>query len=293
MVPAGAGIAAAAPSANSPQCGQMTGSLSASDSTHVQASLSWHVADVSRSWGDQVLYTIALGTPVTTTLYDSGTYKPGTIFYGWSHDHTFLLPSHSGSFQASAHVTAEVDGFDTNTRSRLTCKYDFYASTTVPAPTPTSYAATTGPNCTQNGSQGVVVSTPDNTWYPTSQGGLVGSGCNGQYLWTHSNGNTASGDTVKWWFHTGLAANATCDVQVYVPATSSIVATAHPAYYAMYDNNGNSHVGGFTIDQLKVNGWQDMGRWPAAGGSISVVLDDRGPTGYGVAADAVRVSCSY
>ena len=165
-----------------------------------------------------------------------------------------------------------------------------------PPPPPSSYYGTAGPNCPH----GVNVYTPNNTWYATTEGGYSADGCSGKYLWTYSNGNLPSGDSIDWVFDPGLRSPASCDFSVFVPATRSIVSTAHPAYYQVYGKNfydigtaPGRYLGSFAIDQLNSNGWIDSGRyWPvAAGGSLRVVLDDRGPTGHGIAADAVRISC--
>ncbi|CAL1240939.1 hypothetical protein [Candidatus Methylocalor cossyra] len=161
-----------------------------------------------------------------------------------------------------------------------------------PSPGSNSMVSLAGPNCPH----GVDVRTPDNTWYSTKEGGYAGEGCTGEYLWTHSNGAQSSGDTVTWFWTPGLRQAGTCTFSVFVPATHSIVSTAHPAYYEVYAADGTGpakHLGGFTIDQLNSNGWVDSGRsWPLpAEGSIWVTLDDRGPTGYGIAADTIRAYC--
>jgi hypothetical protein len=204
----------------------------------------------------------------------------GLFYGGWSYSWSNLYPYSSGSLQGVSY-SGEVEVWTVTGASS-------------PPPSQPAFYGVTGPGCGQDANMGVHVHNQvAGDWMTYSEGQDKGDGCGlGPYLWTHSNGSQPSGDTIQWYFHTGLEeGRPTCTVYVFIPATSVNISTAHPAHYHVY-TNGSGHIADFTIDQYNVSGWQRAGAWTVIGGTISVIIDDQGPVGYGVAADALAVSCT-
>jgi hypothetical protein len=157
---------------------------------------------------------------------------------------------------------------------------------------PATFSALTGPGCPSSSDAGIAI---DSTWYQQSSGGSTGNGCSGMFYakWVHQPG----ADTVRtftWWFRTGLAGNATCRVNVYIPDGDDTTVGANPAPYYVYSgSSGSQETGSFTLDQLDNHGqWLYAGAYPASGGRFSVQVQNVGSGSVEVAADLLAVACT-
>ncbi len=137
-------------------------------------------------------------------------------------------------------------------------------------------------------------------------GGPRGEGCDGSFDAMPMSGSTAYDDPSNyalWTFRTAPVVRGTCDLEVYVPASSSIERVGgNPAVYQVFDSAGTAGppLGSFNVDQVANGGrWVTEPGWAITGGALTVKLDSFGvdwsgnsPTYAHIAVSAVVATCS-
>ncbi|MFL6073955.1 MAG: hypothetical protein ACJ73S_11225 [Mycobacteriales bacterium] len=154
-------------------------------------------------------------------------------------------------------------------------------------PAPLRYTGTTGPGCATSGTATFRVY--GGGWNAT--GGNAGSdGCGGQAVYADTGDSSGGGvpDGVVWSWNPGWNRPATCTVSVFVPNSDKATAT-RVSYQVLA---GDQMAGSFRVNQAA-----SRGRWVTSppyqtSGAITVLVDNRGPTGYSLAAGAARASCT-
>jgi surface antigen len=120
-----------------------------------------------------------------------------------------------------------------------------------------------------------------NDWY-----NRFGHGDLGYEKWTNTNGATAV-STATWKF-SGLPTNTSYSVCAYIPDNYANNTQAH---YQGFQGTSSSPTFISLVDQATTTGWTYLGLLATTGTtSVSVTLDDTGPTGTYTAADAVRLT---
>ena len=181
----------------------------------------------------------------------------------------------------------------------------------------TSFTGVAGPGCTGTGANftesgfALKSTDPATEWAVSGSGGFKGDGCAGGYLSMPVSGNATAIDTGRyavWSFNlgAGLAAKASCKLEVYVPsATSPALVGGNPAYYYYYDSvytssNSPKPLGDFAVDQTGNRGrWLTARTFTVTTGVVAVrMVDagvDQGAGASGIVRDAAaqaRLTCA-
>ncbi|MFJ8541138.1 hypothetical protein ACIRFH_03810 [Streptomyces sp. NPDC093586] len=176
------------------------------------------------------------------------------------------------------------------------------------AATTRSFSAYEGPHCSGSGTSyrehGSSKVANDGDQWTTALGGYSSNGCTGRYRSVPMSGNNNdAGNYATWSFDTGFDTAGTCRVKVYIPGSGGIRHVGgDPSYYTVHAGGSSSgaQLASFTIAQVDHLGqWVEAPNVRISGGSLSVVLHDRGKdwnskgdTDAHHAADVIHVSCS-
>jgi hypothetical protein len=158
-----------------------------------------------------------------------------------------------------------------------------------------TFTAATGPGCPKGGMATVDTSATGDGWQQVQGAGLTLPGCADTSLVSQMAGVQRVDDTVTWTFHTGLTAQADCDVKVYVP---NFTGTLGPVAYKLYDDKVSDQtlIRQFNIIQSQKRGqWYDQGHYQfPAPATILLVLTDGGfVPDHSVAAGPVQLTCTH
>lgn len=145
-----------------------------------------------------------------------------------------------------------------------------------------------------------------NGFISAPSGGPRAQGCDGSFDAMPMSGSTANDDPSNyalWIFRTAPVVRGTCDLKVYVPASSSIEQVGgNPAVYQVFASAGTAgqELGSFNVDQVANSGrWVTEPGWPITDGTLTVKLESYGVDWSGsssthahIAVSAVVMTCS-
>lgn len=139
----------------------------------------------------------------------------------------------------------------------------------------------TGVGCRPSAEAGYFAAYPAGAVPPTRQGGWAGGGCTGVFWTVPMSGAPQDSPNmyVLWWFAPSGVTRASCDVSVYVPAStrSQDVAGRPTQYLVQRGREDTTVVGSFAIDQTINRGrWVSAGRYSLYNGQIAIRMGNRG-----------------
>jgi hypothetical protein len=133
-------------------------------------------------------------------------------------------------------------------------------------------------------------------WGNNSSGGWYGDGCNGAMQSMPMTGSSTNGaNRALWYFGSGTAGFASCEVSVYVPWDGKATDTGGTgAEYQIAEGSADTYVTSFWVNQNTTHGqWVTLGTVNVGGNTVKIRLVDHGvdyPAGwrYGIAAGKLR-----